>query len=511
MEASLSKSKVDDRLEFTSETRRHIYKRAGAFCTRRGCIKPTFSADGNLEILGPQKATSTGKACHIYSASKNGPRGQGDKSPDFIKSTNNGFWACGSCHDEIDCLASIYSAETLFEMKRVRETAQRIARSYPAVSSLVGKAGMQWLDDLVWASPDRDNTDMIADAYVKIAEKITVFARSLYDPAAKALSSAPVGLSPLMSSISNTSEMLTMAPLSEQSRFRSMFQVLSESRQRERAYVLAESWSRGILNMIVPSTVCGHLMVISPSTRQESEVVSVEVETLTLHSKAESGARFDLAMLIVNGFGKPVPWLDWSLNVNVRGDGELTVFNRLRVRGFPCPESTLDRSRIPYLQQISSLLRRVLAGESLFIKLAITPRPDVPDDTSPAMHPDPFELKLGDSRTQIEIAVDRIDRTLTCFRLAEEFGTEIIFTRGPTDLGSEDNFLRGVFSVELTEEALRSGIKQVLSQPSLALGPRDVIWSEPLVQISDARGYFEVRAHLHKNLVRFMRKIVLPR
>lgn len=509
----MSKPKKDDSLDFKESTRKNIYKRAGALCTIKDCLAPTFSDDGNLEIMGPvQKATTTGKACHIYSASEDGPRGHGNKEPEFIRSTNNGFWACGTCHDNVDRVSSMYSAETLFEMKMVRETAQSIARHHPVVRSLVGRAGMQWLDDLVWASPDRTDRDTIAVAYVSIAEKIAIFAREIVAPVSSILSAAPRAMTPLVTSISNATELLTLTPLSKQGQSRLILPVLSNANMRERAYVLADSWCGGHTNKIVQSVVRGHLMTISSATGQESEVVSIETDTDALRfSSAERGKEFAVAQLVILGFRKSVPWLGLTLLVRVENDGAVTSSHSLKVKGFPCPDSTRDRGWIPRLRQVSSLLKRALAGESLFIGLAIQPRQDVPDDSSPAMHPDPFEIQLGKSRADIEVAVQRIERTLTCFKLAQEFRLKIIFSEGPKDKNSWDKRLLGAFCVQLSDDAMRSGIEQVLSLPSPEFGSKTGVWSEPLAEYSDAGRDYVVKAHLYNGHISFISKRTLPR
>jgi hypothetical protein len=50
----------------------------------------------------PDKYEDTGKASHIFAASKRGPRGRGNLSPDEIRSAANGIWLCSQHADPVD-------------------------------------------------------------------------------------------------------------------------------------------------------------------------------------------------------------------------------------------------------------------------------------------------------------------------------------------------------------------------------------------------------------------------
>jgi hypothetical protein len=86
------------RLNFAPITKRIIAMRSGYRCAHPAC-------DGRTTV-GPAKRSeeyeNTGKASHIYAASKRGPRGQGNLSPDELCSANNGLWPCGKHADEVD-------------------------------------------------------------------------------------------------------------------------------------------------------------------------------------------------------------------------------------------------------------------------------------------------------------------------------------------------------------------------------------------------------------------------
>lgn len=82
---------------FLQPVRLKLAQRAAYRCAFPGCDRLT---------IGPgQKADeveNTGKAAHIYAASKYGPRGQGTLTPDQLKAITNGIWMCGHHADLID-------------------------------------------------------------------------------------------------------------------------------------------------------------------------------------------------------------------------------------------------------------------------------------------------------------------------------------------------------------------------------------------------------------------------
>ena len=63
-----------------------------------------------------------GVACHIYSASENGPRGQGNKNSEFLGSEENGIWCCQYHANLIDKNNGVdYPVSTLFMWKKLAE------------------------------------------------------------------------------------------------------------------------------------------------------------------------------------------------------------------------------------------------------------------------------------------------------------------------------------------------------------------------------------------------------
>ena len=80
---------ITKRINFKSNVPDILYRQAGGRCSTPRCKNPTmgpyYDGDG---------AVNQGVACHIYSASEDGPRGWGDKDENFISSADNGIWCC---------------------------------------------------------------------------------------------------------------------------------------------------------------------------------------------------------------------------------------------------------------------------------------------------------------------------------------------------------------------------------------------------------------------------------
>lgn len=77
------------RVEFTKKTKNVLAGRAGYQCSHPQC---------SIITIGPgekeDETSSIGEASHIYSAAKNGPRGQSGLTREQLKSPENGIWLC---------------------------------------------------------------------------------------------------------------------------------------------------------------------------------------------------------------------------------------------------------------------------------------------------------------------------------------------------------------------------------------------------------------------------------
>lgn len=105
------------RIDFETHVPDLLYRQAGGRCSVPRCTNPTMGP--YYDIKG---AVNLGIACHIYSASKEGPRGWGDKDEAFIKSEANGLWCCAVHGNVIDKKnGRDYPASQLFAWKALAE------------------------------------------------------------------------------------------------------------------------------------------------------------------------------------------------------------------------------------------------------------------------------------------------------------------------------------------------------------------------------------------------------
>ncbi len=105
------------RINFDGHVPDLLYRQAGGRCSVPRCTNPTMGPYYNIK-----GAVNLGIACHIYSASKDGPRGWGDKDEAFIKSEANGLWCCAVHGNVIDKKnGRDYPVSQLFAWKALAE------------------------------------------------------------------------------------------------------------------------------------------------------------------------------------------------------------------------------------------------------------------------------------------------------------------------------------------------------------------------------------------------------
>lgn len=142
--------------EFTEKTARQLGERVAYMCSKPDCRLLTIRARS-----GSESVLKKGKACHIHSASMNGPRFDPDMSDAECKSAANGIWLCDICAREVDDDASEYSQQVLREWKnkselyvmelatqdsRLRQLRKTLAHSLSALRILSGIPQMGIVD-----------------------------------------------------------------------------------------------------------------------------------------------------------------------------------------------------------------------------------------------------------------------------------------------------------------------------------------------------------------------------
>lgn len=137
-----------NRQEFSQKTKDLLAGRAGYQCSHPEC---------NIITIGPgdssEEIASIGEAAHIYSASLNGPRGQGGLSDDDLKSAANGFWACKNHAKIIDTNSGRgFSAEQLKSWKllheeKIKRHQGRLSRNVAWINSINIKTSTLYEDE----------------------------------------------------------------------------------------------------------------------------------------------------------------------------------------------------------------------------------------------------------------------------------------------------------------------------------------------------------------------------
>lgn len=109
---------ITTRANFSPSTKRIIAQRAGYRCSIPACRALTIGP-GKM----PNQISNTGTACHIFSASPNGPRGQGGLQNAEIQQATNGIWMCRKHGALVDTnQGNAYPASLLISLKNLHES-----------------------------------------------------------------------------------------------------------------------------------------------------------------------------------------------------------------------------------------------------------------------------------------------------------------------------------------------------------------------------------------------------
>lgn len=512
----MAEPEKEKRIEFHPDVRARIDKRAGGLCSFKGCLASVHGDDGNLDPQGPEfKATSIGEAGHIYAAKKGGPRGQGGQTKEFIASANNGIWVCRDCHGNIDKVDSIYSAETLFEMKLVRETAQRIARHNPQVRFYVSKVGTQVLDDLVWAAEDRNDAAGIADQYISFAEKAVSYFRELKSNLGHSIPAPPI--SPLQLATRVGRAYQQDPPLCQESYAKTYTRghvkeiLLSDAKQRERAIELGVGWCCDKVNTYILDRVRCEVFTRDPVTGETGAVAKFEVRAGAAYGKHDNG-ELNL-MLKVLEFEHSSVGFSWNMETVVNGNIHRLVKSNFTLKKFACPDNTDYRTNFGPFAAYAALLKEIEQGGKPFIRLSNNNAFRRAMGESPEhqgrMHPDEFPLVLIESNDRIREVIEWNEKALLGFHLTHELKMPIVYRKEPFGSYGADRTnrnLHGFFDPDLTAQVIRAGITQVKGKADKGEWFRGVVWSEPLLEVKRDEANYVIRANYDGYITRFVRE-----
>ena len=127
-----------ERADFPAKIRRIIALRSGYRCAHPDCNGRTTVGPGQQ----PDEYEDTGRASHIFAASKRGPRGQGNLSAPELAGPANGVWLCAEHADQVDTNdGKDYPPPVLLGWKSAHEF--KIAREHGAMLHPFG-----WIESL---------------------------------------------------------------------------------------------------------------------------------------------------------------------------------------------------------------------------------------------------------------------------------------------------------------------------------------------------------------------------
>ncbi|WP_313313528.1 hypothetical protein [Stutzerimonas nitrititolerans] len=494
----------DQRIEFKHGVRQVIWRRAGGLCSIKGCLKSVNGSDGNLDIDGvPHRASSIGEAAHIYSARKNWARGHGDQSPEFIGSAANGILTCRNCHGNVDSVASKYSAETLFEMKHVRETAQDLNRHHPAVSFYVSRVGTEHLDHLVWTAADRSDEQSIADKFIIYAESAVQVLRALKSSIGPSMPS-PEGLerNAIVGAISRATEpqsfvfdRTALGPIQE---VRCADLRQAQSDQVARTIELAESWTCGNDKVLFNDKVRCELFTRDPVTGIAGEPVLFDVWAIVAKSNDQEHG-FECQLKITQFENYSVGFL-WNMEAVLNEKGH-SLLSTLRLARFACPDSTDDHYEFRAFAGYVRLLKEIATGRIPRARLSrhnTRSRYEAKIHQSEnQLHPLEFFIDVLDSPERIREVISFNEKALLGYSLSVELGTTIIYRRPTTMVLSGPDFqnarLLGFFDPYLTEQMIRESINE--ARENAVFDRRGRFVSRPLVEMQVSGHPCVIRAY----------------
>jgi hypothetical protein len=116
---------ANNREEFDQRTKDVIAARAGYRCSFPACPRITIGPG-----VTSDQVASCGVAAHIFSASPNGPRGQGELTVERLSSASNGIWLCANHARDVDANGGRgYPASLLLSYKALREARANLEMS----------------------------------------------------------------------------------------------------------------------------------------------------------------------------------------------------------------------------------------------------------------------------------------------------------------------------------------------------------------------------------------------
>lgn len=426
------KRKLNNRHEFSPGTRKNLAAAAGYKCAIRGCLTPSTCIATKRD--GTVGSANFGRASHIYAAAPKGPRAApSSMTPEQIMHHLNGIWTCSGCGDIVDRLECEYSPAQLAEMKRVRETAERMAASDPQIRGISCYLSPIEFDEVFWKNLPNLEDEKIRPVLLEIAarEIQRMCERSNRDI------SAPVHLprKPLASAINTIIEGDGGAPVSFMNSATvspypySRPAVDDHTLARHRAAEIVGAWAERIPSHSWSGTGghIHHVNIVIAARHPHTKVVCespIRVVGSGYGRHDHTTDQGEILRLRVMGTCSLVNNLDWQLDVAF-DKGKLLTKSALRLAGRLSPR---DFHGAQWDEEFDSY-------EQVVWKLAEGWKPIGFVDISPTypridscMHPEAFEIELKITASELDESLYRCSKIKLARALQWQWGWSFAFT-----------------------------------------------------------------------------------
>lgn len=423
------KGKSNNRLEFSSATRKDLAAAAGHKCAIRKCLTPSTCVATKRD--GTEGIANLGRASHIYAAAPNGPRpAPPSMTPKQIMGHSNGIWTCSSCGDTIDRLDCDYSPDQLVEMKKVRETAQKMAVSDPQIRAISCYISPIEFDEVFWKHLPNLETDKIRPALLEIAAsqmRLLSERRS-----SNMLAPSHLRLKPLTSVMKKIIEGDGNNPVADLNRAvvipRAHIRPTGGDHTvaRRRAAEIVGAWAESIRShhWNVSGLHIHHVNVLITARHPQTGVVCespIRVVGDGYGRHDHTADEGEILSLKVNGLANN---LYWQLSVAFDKGGMITT-SVLRLLGRLSPPNFGSYQWEDRLHAYEQVVQKLAEGWQPIGFVDMNTNPPQIDDR---MHPEAFEIELQITASELDECLYRCSKIRLAHALEKQWGRRFAFT-----------------------------------------------------------------------------------
>lgn len=460
----MSTSDVEEtrRIDFPKNTKTKLAERAGLRCSYRTCLKETKGPSQTEE--GEDSSAGIAVAAHIYPASANGPRKQDGLSAEQIKHISNGIWLCQNHAKLVDVSVAEYPAETLLQMKAVREYAQHLSLTDETIATLSTWMGVQVLDAIVWKHwPDPDETQLRHELYAVGAQRLLSGSESIGTdmpiPPSSAFDLKPLTKASIGHRQVDATKYLSTSHRSFSENRHHAVQIVGAWKEEERRWGIYED-GLVINNGFVKLTArdCESGAIAEPFVWSPCMIGGMHRFTLVDGEKI---------VLLADHSAHQCSNLNWSLVVVVE-DGACRTNSTLSMWRKIEPSRSDDRYEREQIEAYIQVIEKLAAGWEPIGFVGLTPGDWSEPDSA---HSVPFEIQNDISQAQLSRALQRAERVKLGYALADKHNINFRFN---------DAFFRE----DLDEPTIQKAAEAFFQRVGRGPYPR-YIYGEPIMALSD--------------------------